>query len=275
MSTARSLSRSFSGQFSVVNPLDYRAPPGARIDRKSIEYLPLLSQWVRFAKNLWTTDRRPTLASLDVIFMAPSFVAILMTARGFVGHVLLSATRWFVAMSQTSMGSFRRKASWTDSIFRRRLATNDLSGLRLHFAASCPATNRLKVWVRWSHFFLTPVGSFVAPADCGSFCPSAATSDNGPRTKKTIPPLPIMCAAHTFARSFDDFRKYAIGTIDAIERTGRFPNNVALSTTGLPMARPKLAVAGFNRSPRSNPPRKTRAASALRSGVAKCRRSAH
>jgi hypothetical protein len=198
-----------------------------------------------------------------------------MRARGFVRHVLLSATGWFVATSQSSMGSFRKKASWTDSIFRRRFVANDLSGLRLHFAASCPATNRLKVWVRSSHFPLTPVGSFVALADSGSLGPSAITRDNGPRTKKTIPPLPIMCAAYTFARSFDDFRKDANGTIDAIERTGRFPNNVALSTTGLPMARPKLAVAGFNRSPRRNPPRKTRSASALRSGVAKCRRSAH
>ena len=70
MSTARSLSRSFSGQFSVVNSLDYSAPPGARIDRKSIDQLPLLSQWVRFAKNLGATDRGPTLASLDVVFTA-------------------------------------------------------------------------------------------------------------------------------------------------------------------------------------------------------------
>jgi hypothetical protein len=119
------------------------------------------------------------------------------------------------------------------------------------FRPLCPATNGLKVWVRSAHFLPTP-GSFVARRESGSVCPSTATRDNGPRTKKSIPPLPIMCTAYTVARSFDDFRKDAIGTIDAIERTGRFPNNVALSTTGLSMARPKLAVAGFNRSPRDS-----------------------
>ena len=81
-----------------------------------------------------------------------------MRARGFVRQVLVSHSGSFLAMLQTSMGSFRRNASWTDSIFRRRLATNDQSGLRLRFAAPCPATNRLKVWVRSSHFLQTTVG---------------------------------------------------------------------------------------------------------------------
>jgi hypothetical protein len=127
-------------------------------ERKSIEYLPLLSQWVRFAKNLWAIERGPTLASLDVVFTAHFVCRDFHGGRGFVRHVLLSAMGPFVAMSQTSMGSFRRKVSWADPIFQRRLATKDLSGLRLHFAAPFPTTIGLKVWVRSSHVLQTTVG---------------------------------------------------------------------------------------------------------------------
>jgi hypothetical protein len=93
--------------------------------------------------------------------------------------------------------------------------------LKASFRRSLPRNQSPESLGSFVAFLLTLVGSFVVHRDSGSFCPSTATRDNGPRTKKTIPPLPIMCTAYTFARSFDDFRKDAIGTIDAIEKRGK------------------------------------------------------
>ena len=79
-------------------------------------------------------------------------------------------------------------------------------------------------WLRSSHF-RTPLWLRLAHLPrCDKEQP---VTDNGQRTKRTIPPLPIMCAAYVFARSFHGFPKAAIGTIDAIERTGESPKSGA------------------------------------------------
>jgi hypothetical protein len=220
MSTIRCLSPSVSGRFSVVNSSNFRSPPGARIDRKSIEYLPLLSQWVRFAKNLWTTDRGPTLASLDVVFMA-DFVRRRFHEGPWVRSSRSPERHGLIRSDVPDFNGFVSQKRFVDRTYFPKVIC-DQRFVRLDASFRRPQPRNQSPESLGSFVAFPPsAGRFVARRESGSFCPSTATRDNGPRTKKTIPPLLIMCAAYTFARSFDDFRKDAIGTIDAIEKRGK------------------------------------------------------
>ena len=145
----------------------------------------------------------------------------------------MSTVGSFVAMSQASMGSFRRKVSSTDPVVHRRLVTDDLSDLKLHFLVSRPGN-------RWR----TSLGSFVTLSciEVGSFGafsrpPSSRLpqwlrssrfspfSRNGqPRTtdheQKIMPPSSIMSILHGFAFPFRNLLKTVIATIDATGKPG-------------------------------------------------------
>jgi hypothetical protein len=61
--------------------------------------------------------------------------------------------RGFVRRDVAVLNGFvSQKVSSTDPVFHRRLATDDLSDLKLYFLASRPAIDGVRVWVRSSRF---------------------------------------------------------------------------------------------------------------------------